>query len=91
MIWPRTALKEPGFCSGVAPYIFASFAPGSEGKQPCLMQKRGQAVTNPSPENNGQYILDSLLGDPLKDTMKPWVTSHVEAERLWKLSEKLVG
>jgi hypothetical protein len=24
-------------------------------------------------------------------TVKPWATSAVEAERLWKLSEELVG
>ncbi|KAI1502713.1 hypothetical protein F5X99DRAFT_378241 [Biscogniauxia marginata] len=57
---------------GVAPYIFASFAPGLQ-------------------EHNGKYILDSRIGDPLKDTIKPWATSSIEAERLWKLSEKLVN
>ncbi|KAI1384514.1 NAD(P)-binding protein [Hypoxylon trugodes] len=41
-------------------------------------------------EHNGKYILDSRIGDPWKDTIKPWATSSLEAERLWKLSEKLV-
>ncbi|KAI5924849.1 hypothetical protein F4810DRAFT_661648 [Camillea tinctor] len=57
---------------GVAPYVFASFAPDLE-------------------DHNGKYILESRIGDPLKDTIKPWATSSIEAERLWKLSEKLVG
>ncbi|KAJ5499201.1 Short-chain dehydrogenase/reductase SDR [Penicillium expansum] len=41
--------------------------------------------------NNGAYLIDSHVADPLSDTVKPWVTSRFEAERLWRLSEKLVG
>ncbi|TKA69574.1 hypothetical protein B0A49_08682 [Cryomyces minteri] len=41
--------------------------------------------------HNGAYLIDSRIGDPWKDTIKPWATSRLEAERLWKLSEKLIG
>ncbi|TDZ60716.1 Short-chain dehydrogenase TIC 32 [Colletotrichum trifolii] len=41
--------------------------------------------------NNGVYLEDSHVADPWVETVKPWGTSPVEAERLWKLSEKLVG
>ncbi|KAL6901423.1 hypothetical protein GGI43DRAFT_433597 [Trichoderma evansii] len=41
--------------------------------------------------NNGAYLLESRVADAFSDTVKPWATSKVEAERLWKLSEKLVG
>ncbi|EAW07338.1 putative short-chain dehydrogenase [Aspergillus clavatus NRRL 1] len=41
--------------------------------------------------NNGAYLLDCHVADPLVDTVKPWATSSFEAERLWRLSEKLVG
>ncbi|KAF9890516.1 hypothetical protein FE257_005921 [Aspergillus nanangensis] len=41
--------------------------------------------------NNGGYLLDCHVADPWTDTVKPWATSSVEAERLWRLSEKLVG
>ncbi|RDW81433.1 putative short-chain dehydrogenase [Aspergillus mulundensis] len=41
-------------------------------------------------ENNGAYLQDCRIADPWTDTVKPWGTSKVEAERLWKLSEKLV-
>ncbi|KAJ5312272.1 hypothetical protein PENANT_c011G06161 [Penicillium antarcticum] len=41
--------------------------------------------------NNGAYLIDCHVADPLIDTVKPWGTSHFEAERLWKLSEELVG
>ncbi|KAJ9223761.1 hypothetical protein DTO027B5_5986 [Paecilomyces variotii] len=41
--------------------------------------------------NNGAYLVDSHVADPLVDTVKPWATSSFEAERLWRLSEKLVG
>ncbi|KAK1621872.1 putative short-chain dehydrogenase [Colletotrichum phormii] len=42
-------------------------------------------------KRNGQYILSGRVADPFTDTVKPWATSSVEAEKLWKLSEKLVG
>ncbi|KAK0749424.1 hypothetical protein B0T18DRAFT_321415 [Schizothecium vesticola] len=40
--------------------------------------------------HNGAYLKDSHVADPWTETVKPWATSPVEAERLWKLSEKLV-
>ncbi|RMJ23884.1 short-chain dehydrogenase [Aspergillus sp. HF37] len=41
--------------------------------------------------NNGAYLLDCHVADPLADTVKPWATSSFEAERLWRLSERLIG
>ncbi|KAJ5816973.1 hypothetical protein N7447_009206 [Penicillium robsamsonii] len=41
--------------------------------------------------NNGAYLIDCHVSDPLVDTVLPWATSSFEAERLWRLSEKLVG
>ncbi|KAM0115415.1 hypothetical protein ACP6JC_008051 [Aspergillus fumigatus] len=35
--------------------------------------------------------LDLDLAGPWVDPVKPWATSALEAERLWKLSEELVG
>ncbi|KAL6899932.1 hypothetical protein GGI43DRAFT_427645 [Trichoderma evansii] len=42
-------------------------------------------------ERNGAYLENSHVADPYTDTVKPWATSSIEADRLWKLSEKLVG
>ncbi|PNP59023.1 hypothetical protein THARTR1_01271 [Trichoderma harzianum] len=42
-------------------------------------------------EHNGVYLEDAHIADPHVQTVKPWGTSKVEADRLWKLSEKLVG
>ncbi|KAI1153714.1 WW domain-containing oxidoreductase [Nemania diffusa] len=42
-------------------------------------------------DHNGAYLENSRVADPLVDTVKPWATSQLEAERLWKLTEKLVG
>jgi NAD(P)-dependent dehydrogenase (short-subunit alcohol dehydrogenase family) len=43
-------------------------------------------------DKNGAYLTECRIADPWKgDTLKPWATDLVEAERLWKLSEKLVG
>ncbi|OTA58343.1 NAD(P)-binding protein [Hypoxylon sp. EC38] len=41
--------------------------------------------------HNEAYLVPCRLANPWKDTMRPWATSSIEAERLWKLSEKLVG
>ncbi|KAI1495951.1 NAD(P)-binding protein [Biscogniauxia marginata] len=50
------------------------------------------ASFSPSLEgHNGAYLQDSQVADPWVHTVKPWATSPVEAERLWKLSEELVG
>ncbi|ROT38027.1 NAD(P)-binding protein [Sodiomyces alkalinus F11] len=42
-------------------------------------------------DHNGAYLLDSRVADPFGDEVMAWATSKIEAERLWKLSEKLVG
>ncbi|KAF2136926.1 uncharacterized protein K452DRAFT_291967 [Aplosporella prunicola CBS 121167] len=42
-------------------------------------------------EHNGAYLQDSRIADAWTDTVKPWATSSIEAERLWKLSEELIG
>ncbi|KAK7429545.1 hypothetical protein QQZ08_003924 [Neonectria magnoliae] len=42
-------------------------------------------------EHNGAYLVQCRVADPYVDTVKPWVTSSIEADKLWKLSEKLVG
>ncbi|KAK5655185.1 hypothetical protein OQA88_6084 [Cercophora sp. LCS_1] len=42
-------------------------------------------------DHNGAYLQDCRIADPWTDTVRPWATSPIEAEKLWKLSEKLVG
>jgi hypothetical protein len=42
-------------------------------------------------DHNGAYLQDSHIADPWTATVRPWATNSIEAERLWKLSEKLVG
>ncbi|KAL4942590.1 hypothetical protein BDV06DRAFT_159389 [Aspergillus oleicola] len=42
-------------------------------------------------DQNGAYLQDCHVADPWTETVKPWATDKTEAERLWKLSEKLVG
>ncbi|KAF8891617.1 hypothetical protein CPB84DRAFT_1683279 [Gymnopilus junonius] len=41
--------------------------------------------------HNGSYTVDSHVADPFTDQVRPWATSSVEAEKLWRLSEQLVG
>jgi hypothetical protein len=42
-------------------------------------------------EHNGAFLQDCHVADPWTETVKPWATSAVEAEKLWKMSEQLVG
>ncbi|KNG83155.1 short-chain dehydrogenase [Aspergillus nomiae NRRL 13137] len=41
--------------------------------------------------HNGSFLSDCHVADPDKEEVYPWATSKADAERLWKLSEKLVG
>ncbi|KAF8888715.1 hypothetical protein CPB84DRAFT_1462562 [Gymnopilus junonius] len=42
-------------------------------------------------DHNGSYLLDCHVGDPVTENVKPWAISRIEAEKLWTLSQKLVG
>lgn len=42
-------------------------------------------------ENNGAFLSDCHVADPYLEEVYSWATSKVDAERLWKLSEKLIG
>lgn len=42
-------------------------------------------------ENNGAYLSDCHVADQNLEEVYSWATSKADAERLWKLSEKLVG
>ncbi|KAL5364661.1 hypothetical protein BJX96DRAFT_188011 [Aspergillus floccosus] len=42
-------------------------------------------------EQNGAFLSDCHVADPDKEEVYWWATSRVDAERLWKMSEKLVG
>ncbi|KAL2807724.1 hypothetical protein BJX63DRAFT_436776 [Aspergillus granulosus] len=41
--------------------------------------------------HNGAFLEDCHVANPLTDDIKAWATSPVEAEKLWRLSEELVG
>ncbi|CVL00534.1 probable oxidoreductase, short-chain dehydrogenase/reductase family [Fusarium mangiferae] len=42
-------------------------------------------------EHNGAFLSDCHVADPNLEEVYPWATNKADAERLWKLSEKLVG
>ncbi|GJN74037.1 hypothetical protein PLIIFM63780_008111 [Purpureocillium lilacinum] len=42
-------------------------------------------------QHNGEYLISCRVADPYRDTVRAWAVSQFEAERLWELSEKLVG
>jgi NAD(P)-dependent dehydrogenase (short-subunit alcohol dehydrogenase family) len=42
-------------------------------------------------ELNGKYFLDARIANPWEGETYAWASSKIDAERLWKLSEKMVG
>jgi hypothetical protein len=79
---------------GVATHIYAAFEPSLKGTynvscSDAILFK--EQDIDSAVENNGAYLQDSRIANPYTDTVKPWVTDKVEADRLWKLSEKLIG
>ncbi|OOQ90841.1 putative short-chain dehydrogenase [Penicillium brasilianum] len=41
--------------------------------------------------HNGAHLVDSHIADPMENIVKPWAMNAFEAEKLWVLSEQLVG
>ncbi|KAG9506750.1 hypothetical protein J7337_000288 [Fusarium musae] len=41
--------------------------------------------------SNGACLLEARVADPFVDTVKAWARDAIEAEKLWRLSEDLVG
>ncbi|KAJ4261624.1 hypothetical protein NW762_007057 [Fusarium torreyae] len=41
--------------------------------------------------SNGAYLMEARISDPYTDTVKSWARDVVEADKLWQLSEELVG
>ncbi|PYI25171.1 hypothetical protein BP00DRAFT_119086 [Aspergillus indologenus CBS 114.80] len=75
---------------GAATHVYAAFDPSLKGRQSDSLS-RVHLIADEMPAVNGAYLIDCHVADPLVDTVKPWATSSFEAERLWRLSEKLVG
>lgn len=40
---------------------------------------------------NGEFVSDCHVADPYEEEVYPWARGRVEADMLWRLSEKLVG
>ncbi|CAG8396540.1 unnamed protein product [Penicillium salamii] len=84
--------------SGAATHVYAAFDPALKGTAISVHGVDTSPTVALAHTNlhhplvhNGAYLIDSHVADPLVDTVKPWATSSFEAERLWKLSERLVG
>jgi hypothetical protein len=73
---------------GAATTTYAALSPDISGKSTYPYLKGPKLIEL---DHNGAYLIDCRLADPFKDTVKPWATSSIEAEKLWQLSEKLVG
>lgn len=83
--FPLVSLEE-----GVATHFVAAFDPKIVGMYSChdllLLAANFEFL-----EHNGAYLEKGELADAWAGRIKPWATDSIEAERLWKLSEELVG
>jgi hypothetical protein len=86
-----TGLKFKSNDEGIATHVFAAFHPSLEGEGLLCRVSPLLFVANFGAEHNGVYLQDAHIADPWTETVRPWATSPIEAEKLWKLSEKLVG
>lgn len=84
--WTDFKLKSAD--SGVATHVYAAFEPGLSSKWSINYLFMRVKMTGAG--NNGVYLQDCHIADPWTDTVKPWATSSIDAEKLWVLSEKLV-
>lgn len=90
---------------GAATNVYAAFEPTLKGKSSSHflhssaelrsgffgdMAESGltQYVT---PDHNGAYLEQSRLADPFKDVYRSWARDPIDAEMLWRASEKMVG
>ena len=69
--------------------MYAAFEPSLRGETTTPIRPMYMLIS--LKDHNGAYLQDCHVADPWTDTIKPWATDKVEAEKLWKLSEKLVG
>lgn len=93
--WEGFDFKTP--TRGVTTHIVAAFDPALKGTLSPFMEIMARPLphtacsANNIPEHNGQYLQDGHIADPYVETIKPYALDKVEADRLWKLSEELVG
>ncbi|KAK1979783.1 hypothetical protein LZ30DRAFT_783199 [Colletotrichum cereale] len=78
----RTKLRRPDFNpktedQGIATHVFAAFNPDL---------KASRLV-----EFNGRFFSNCRLADQYNEEVYPWAVNKIDADQLWKLSEKTVG
>jgi hypothetical protein len=84
---------------GAATNVFAAFEPTLKGMSlPSSSSCSDSSVTIRTwanivcnSDHNGAYLEESRLSDPFQDVYRSWARDPIEAEQLWKLSEKMVG
>lgn len=58
----------------------------------CQKHAERNTIDNaPTTAHNNSYLEGYEIGNPWMDGVKPWAIDLNETERLWKLSEELVG
>lgn len=87
-IWGSRVPKD--LSEGASTHVYAAFSDevASESIKSIVLSKRILVLTE-ALEHNGSYLVDCQCS-PL-DKIRAWGRDSVEAKRLWKLSEELVG
>ncbi len=85
---PNPAIPWMSTSQSVASYLTAAYDPSVKGKrQMSVWSRKGGRQANIRKDSNGKCITYAAVDDSTMD----YALDLVEAEKLWKLSEKLVG
>lgn len=84
--WPEPKYRSKEV--GVATYLYASFDQNLSGKTRSIFFLAVRANVT---AYNGRYLADCAVADPYNETIRPWACSKVEATKLWKWTENLLG
>ncbi|KAK7743715.1 hypothetical protein SLS62_010494 [Diatrype stigma] len=89
--WEETdfgTLKEAEAVMGTC-YLYRDFEPKNADE--IIATHIYAAFTDDLRKNNGAYLLDCHVADQYEEEVWPWSIDRIEADRLWTLSEELVG
>ena len=84
-------MKFKNHDQGTATHMVAAFANHLNGI-PCsflILVQLSPILTAYAENDNGKYLLDSKVAS--WDMVSSWARNSFDAERLWKMSEKMVG
>jgi hypothetical protein len=83
---PDAALRPKPLIAGGATSVYAAFAPELSGEHPTMSGSKVMLTSRT--DHSGAFLVDAQIWT---EPLMPHATSQEDAEKLWAISEKLVG